>query len=124
VLLDFAVLAVVLAAVGLYSVLAYSVSLRTREISIRIALGAEPQKVARFVVSQGLQLTLIGVALGLAGAFALTHFMQSLIYGVSAMDPVTFVLVSLLLIFVSVAASYVPARRAARIDPIEALRVE
>jgi putative ABC transport system permease protein len=124
VLLDFAAIALVLAAVGLYSVLAYSVSLRTREISIRVALGAEPRKVARFVVNQGLKLTLVGVVLGLAGAFALTQFIQSLIYGVSAMDPVTFVAVPFLLVVVAVAASYLPARRASRIDPIEALRVE
>ncbi|MBV8707388.1 MAG: ABC transporter permease [Acidobacteriaceae bacterium] len=124
VLLDFAALALVLAAVGLYSVLAYSVSLRTREISIRIALGAEPQKVARFVVNQGLKLAVIGTVLGLAGAFALTRFMQSLIYGISAMDPITFIAVPLLLILVTIAASYLPARRASRVDPIEALRVE
>ncbi len=124
VLAAFAGVALVLAGVGLYSVLAYSVSLRTREIGVRVALGAGPRSVARLVVRQGLALTLIGVGVGLAGAFALTRLMASLVFGVSATDPVTFAAVALLLIAVAVMASYLPARRAARIDPMEALRAE
>jgi len=124
VLAAFAGVALVLAAVGLYSVLAYSVSLRTREIGVRVAVGADPRSVARLVVGQGLALTLIGVAVGLAGAFALTRLMASLVFGVSATDPFTFAAVALLLGAVAVAASYLPARRAARIDPMEALRAE
>jgi putative ABC transport system permease protein len=124
VLAAFAGVALVLAGVGLYSVLAYSVSLRTREIGVRVALGASPRSVARLVVGQGLVLTLIGVAVGLAGAFALTRLMASLVFGVSATDPFTFAAVALLLVAVAVAASYLPARRAARIDPMEALRAE
>ncbi len=124
VLLNFAGVALLLAAVGLYSVLAYSVTLRTREIGIRIALGADPRKVARFVLGQGFRMALAGVVIGIAGAFALTRFMQSLIFGVSATDPITFVLTPLLLIAISLAASYAPARRASRVDPVEALRQE
>jgi putative ABC transport system permease protein len=124
ILLKFAGIALVLATVGLYSVLAYSVMLRTREIGIRIALGAEPGAVTVLIVRQGAAMALIGIAIGLCGAFALTRFMQSLIFGVNPVDPPTFVAVSLLLIAVSVVASYIPALRAARIDPIEALRVE
>lgn len=124
VLAAFAGVALVLAGVGLYSVLAYSVSLRTREIGVRVAVGADPRSVVRLVVGQGLALTLIGVAVGLAGAFALTRLMASLVFGVTATDPFTFAAVALLLIAVAAAASYLPARRAARIDPMEALRAE
>jgi putative ABC transport system permease protein len=124
VLLAFGAIALILAAIGLYSVLAYAVSLRSREIGIRVALGAEPSSVAGLILRQGLALTLIGLATGLAGAFALTRFMQSLIFGVSAFDVSTFAEVSVLLIAVSLLASFVPARRAARIDPMEALRSE
>ena len=124
VLLQFGVIALVLAAVGLYSVLGYSVSLRTREIGIRVALGAEPKNVTAFILRQGVGLTLIGIAVGLAGAFALTRFMQSIIFGISAFDMSTFAGGSITLIAVAVAASYLPARRASRIDPIQALRTE
>jgi putative ABC transport system permease protein len=124
ILLYFAALALLLSAVGLYSVLAYLVTLRTREIGIRMALGAEAREVAALVVKQGLRITLIGIVIGLAGAFALTRFMASLIYGISTTDVLTFVFVPVILIAISVAASYLPAFRAARIDPIEALRTE
>lgn len=124
ILLNFAGIALVLATLGLYSVLAYSVTLRTREIGIRMALGAQPGAVTALIVRQGAGMTLIGIAIGLCGAFALTRFMQSLIFRVSPIDAPTFVAVSLLLIAVSIVASYIPALRAARIDPIEALRVE
>jgi ABC-type antimicrobial peptide transport system permease subunit len=100
------------------------VSLRTREIGVRVAVGADPRSVVRLVVGQGLALTLIGIAVGLAGAFVLTRLMASLVFGVSATDPFTFAAVALLLVAVTVVASYLPARRAARIDPMEALRVE
>jgi putative ABC transport system permease protein len=124
VLVNFAAIALVLAAVGLYSVLAYSVSLRTREIGIRVALGAEPKNVAGFIMRQGSVLTLIGIVAGLAGAFALTRFMQSILFGVSPFDPETFASSCILLLGIALAASYFPARRAARVDPIEALRAE
>jgi putative ABC transport system permease protein len=124
VLLYFAGAALLLAAVGLYSVLAYSVSLRTREIGIRVALGAQPEQVAGFVVNHGLKLALLGVATGTAAALGLTRFMQSLIFGVSETDPYTFILVAAAMVAIALAASYLPARQAARIDPVDALRLE
>ena len=120
----FSGLALVLASVGLYGVLAYSVAQRRREIGIRMALGAKAEDVVRLVVGQGLWLTLIGIGIGLAGAFALTRLMESLIFGVSAADPATFGLISAGLTAVALVASYLPARRAAKIDPMEALRTE
>ncbi len=124
ILLSFAGVALLLAVVGLYSVLAYSVSLRTREIGIRMALGAEPKNVVRHVVGQGFRFAVLGVAIGTAGAFGLTRFMRTLVFGVAPTDAITFMVVPLLMLAVTVAASFWPARQAAKIDPIEALRVE
>ena len=120
----FAGLALLLAAIGIYGVLAYVVTLRTREVGIRMALGAQARDVLMLVVGQGLRLTLFGVGLGLIGAFALTRLLESLVFGVSTSDPVTFVMVAAILAVAALLASYLPARRASHIDPIEALRTE
>ena len=123
-LVTFAAVALVLATVGLYGVIAYSVSQRTREMGIRLALGAGRPAVLRLVMSQGARLTIIGVVVGLAWAAALTRLMQSMLYGVDPLDPVTFALVGVVLGFVAVLASYFPARRATRVDPVVALRAD
>ncbi len=120
----FAMLAVVLAAVGIYGVMSYTVSQRTQEIGVRMALGAQLNSVRRMILGQTLKLTLIGVALGLAGAFVVARFLTSLLFGVGMYDPVTFLGVAALLVAVALAASYIPARRAMRVDPIVALRYE
>ena len=120
----FAMLALVLAAVGIYGVMSYSVAQRTQEIGIRMALGAQRSDVLKMAVGQGLRLVLIGIVIGLAVAFGLTRVMASLLFGVSATDPATFVTISLVLVSVAVLASYIPALRAARIDPMVALRYQ
>ena len=120
----FAVLAVVLAAVGIYGVMAYTVQQRTREIGIRIALGASTERVVGMVVRRGLALAIAGVALGTIGAYALTRVLRSLLFGVSERDPLTFAGVAVLLGAVALVASWVPARRAARVDPLTAMRAD
>ncbi|HSB17665.1 MAG TPA: ABC transporter permease [Bryobacteraceae bacterium] len=120
----FAALAVILAVVGIYGVMSYSVSRRTHEIGLRLALGAERDDVLKLVLRRGLKLSLIGVAIGIAGALAMTRLVSGFLYGVKASDPLTFAAVSLLLILVALAASYIPARRATTVDPMAALRYE
>jgi putative ABC transport system permease protein len=120
----FACIALLLATTGIYGVTTYAVTQRTREIGIRIALGAQPRDVVRLIVGQGMVLILIGVTIGSAGAFALTRVMASLLFEVTSADPETFIVIGILLTLVALFASYIPAHRATRIDPLIALRYE
>lgn len=120
----FAALATVLSAVGIFGVMNYSVALRTRELGLRLAVGAQPRQVLLLVLKQGLLLTVFGVVVGLAAALALTRLLSGLLFGVEAFDVSTFTSISLLLVLVSLLACYLPARRAMRIDPLRALRYE
>jgi putative ABC transport system permease protein len=123
-LAGFAGIALALAAAGIYGVISYSVTQRTHEIGIRMALGAEQGDVLKLVVGQGMVSALIGLAIGIAGAIGLTRFMTSLLFNVSATDPMTYGVIAILLLIVAVAACYLPARRAAKVDPMIALRCE
>src|SRR5262249_38346628 len=121
---SFALLALLLASVGIYGVIAYSVAQRTHEIGIRMALGAGRPKILGIVVTGGFKLALIGVAAGLIGSLVLTRFLSGMLYNISAHDPLTLAAVALLLILVATLACYIPARRATRVDPMVALRYE
>jgi ABC-type antimicrobial peptide transport system permease subunit len=116
------VLALILGAVGLYGVLSYVVAQRTREIGVRMALGATTSVVRRQVVSEGTKVVLVGVVIGMAAAFASTRLLGTLLYEVEAVDPLVFAVMSLMMVGIGVLASYMPARRASSVDPIEALR--
>jgi putative ABC transport system permease protein len=120
----FAGVALILAAVGIYGVMSYSVTQRTHELGIRMALGARPRDVIRLVVGQGLLLAFIGIAIGLGAAIVITRVMKSFLFEVSATDPVTFAVISLLLMATALLANYIPARRATKVDPMIALRYE
>jgi putative ABC transport system permease protein len=116
--------ALALVAVGIYGVLSYSVRQRTHEIGIRLAMGAQRKDVVRLVVGQGFKFALVGLGIGLAGALLLTRYLSSQLYGVKPNDPLTFVMVSLLMLAVALLAAYMPARRATKVDPMVALRYE
>ena len=120
----FAIGALLIAAIGIYGVLAYSVNQRTREIGLRMALGATPGSVLRLIVGEGMKVVLIGVVIGLSGGFALGRAVSSLVFGVPVRDPATFIVVAVILAAIALAACVIPARRAARVDPMVALRYE
>jgi putative ABC transport system permease protein len=120
----FAAMAFLMAMIGLYGVIAYSVYRRTREIGVRISLGAQRSAILKMILAQGLRLTLFGIVVGTAAAFMLTRLISSLLYQVSSRDPIIFCLGALAMILVSLLACYIPARRAMRVDPVVALRYE
>jgi len=120
----FAVLAMTLAVVGIYGLMSYSVSQRSHEIGLRMALGSETSRVIRMVIREGLALSGLGVAMGIGYAIAMTRVMSGLLFGIAPTDPLTYAALSLLLITVTVVACYIPARRASRVDPLVALRHE
>jgi putative ABC transport system permease protein len=120
----FSILALLLVAVGIYGVLSQRVAQRTQEIGIRVALGARRDDVMKLIIGEGLRLTFIGIAIGIAGSLAFARFLSSMLYGVTPTDPVTVAAVSCLLLLVALLACYLPARRAVRLDPLTALRCE
>jgi putative ABC transport system permease protein len=120
----FSGIALLLSAAGIYGVTAYSVTQRTHEFGIRMALGAQVGDVLGMIIKQGMLLITVGVVLGLVASFALTRLLRTLLFGVSASDPLTFVAITLLLTFVALVACYIPARRATKVDPLVALRYE
>jgi putative ABC transport system permease protein len=120
----FAGIAFVLAVVGIYGVMSYAVTQRTHEIGIRIAVGAQPRHVFKLILGQGMLLTVIGLGLGLVGAFGLTRLMASMLFTVKPTDPLTFAGVALLLTAVALIACYIPGRRATKVDPVNSLRYE
>jgi ABC-type antimicrobial peptide transport system permease subunit len=122
-LTGFSVVALLMAAVGIYGLIQYSIATRTQEIGLRMAIGAQPRDIFRMMIGEGLTLSLTGLVLGLVGAWWLGRAVSSLLFGVTASDPMTFTTVSLLLTAVAAAACYFPARRAMKVDPIAALRV-
>jgi ABC-type antimicrobial peptide transport system permease subunit len=124
-LLDiFAAVALVLAGIGLYGVISYLVGQRTQEFGIRMALGAQRRDILRLVLTHGMKLALIGIALGLFAAYWLTRFLQKMLFGIGATDPMTFSIIALMVVFVAILACIVPARRAMKVDPLKALRYE
>jgi putative ABC transport system permease protein len=120
----FSALALVLSAIGIYGVISYSVAQRTREIGIRMALGAQPRDVLRLVLAQGGKIAAIGIVAGSAASLGLTRWLANLLYSVSAVDPATFAIVTVVLALVAMVACYIPARRTLRVDPLIALRHE
>jgi len=120
----FAVTALLLSGLGIYGVISYIVSERTHEFGIRLALGAGRRNILRVVLRDGLRLAMVGAVFGLIGALVVSYLMSGLLYGVRPIDPITFASVAVLLILVALSASYIPARRAIRVDPMDALRCE